>query len=155
MPPPRRCSITLAFLALFTLAFLASLRWAFILSPTPNVRIGLVAGGLWFQLPNSRPAATSPFATTPMRPPPKLTPKPVYIYRHGFGFTWWYQESSFFARSWSIPLWPALLPFAGLYARQYARARWGRKPWQCPQCGYDLRGLSTATCPECGRATTL
>jgi|GEM_PF-6985144 len=25
-----------------------------------------------------------------------------------------------------------------------------RQPWQCPRCGYDLRGIASATCPECG-----
>jgi hypothetical protein len=24
----------------------------------------------------------------------------------------------------------------------------------CPECGYDLRGLSQQRCPECGRAFT-
>ena len=24
------------------------------------------------------------------------------------------------------------------------------KPWQCPKCRYDLRGLDGGVCPECG-----
>ena len=25
-------------------------------------------------------------------------------------------------------------------------------PWQCPKCGYDLRGLDGGVCPECGES---
>ena len=57
------------------------------------------------------------------------------------------------------PLWPGfalntafhgvlalLLWSAPGFAIRRLRARRGR----CPNCGYDLRGLSTAQCPECG-----
>ena len=48
-----------------------------------------------------------------------------------------------------IPLWIPLLliaaPTAGLW-RTDRRA----KPWQCPKCRYDLRGLDGGVCPVCG-----
>lgn len=52
---------------------------------------------------------------------------------------------------------PPLLVFAGLatwtcfwpLARRRARRRRGL----CVACGYDLRGSSSGTCPECGHAT--
>ena len=48
-----------------------------------------------------------------------------------------------------IPLWLPLL----LIAAPTAWLWWidGRpKPWQCPKCRYDLRGLDGGVCPECG-----
>jgi DNA-directed RNA polymerase subunit RPC12/RpoP len=30
----------------------------------------------------------------------------------------------------------------------------GSKAWECNQCGYDLRSLSTRRCPECGSRFT-
>ena len=52
-----------------------------------------------------------------------------------------------------LPLWlPWLLiaaPTAWLW-RTDRRA----KPWQCPKCRYDLRGLDAGVCPECGTPIT-
>lgn len=49
---------------------------------------------------------------------------------------------------------PPLLLFAGLSTWTFfwplARRRLRRKRGQCLACGYDLRGSTTATCPECG-----
>lgn len=33
--------------------------------------------------------------------------------------------------------------------------RWMQPGPSCPGCGYDLRGLTTACCPECGNKFTL
>ena len=51
-----------------------------------------------------------------------------------------------------IPLFPLAvliaLPPLGVRAWRYFRPF--REPWQC-RCGYDLRGISSSACPECGR----
>jgi hypothetical protein len=61
-----------------------------------------------------------------------------------------------------LPVWPGFLLNSLLYAAPWAlvlvapRAvrRWRRRRRGCcMRCGYDLRGLGGAACPECGRAT--
>lgn len=61
-----------------------------------------------------------------------------------------------------VPLttyWPGLLADTAFYALLFAGlhqlATWGRrarrrKRGNCAACGYDLTGLNSATCPECG-----
>ena len=52
-----------------------------------------------------------------------------------------------------IPLW---LPLAAIGATTYYAWRRGRRhpPGHCAQCGYNLTGNTSGTCPECGRAVT-
>lgn len=49
-------------------------------------------------------------------------------------------NSILYAVMWSIPL--LLTP--------WARQRWRRNRMRCVKCNYDLRGLSSSLCPECG-----
>ena len=49
----------------------------------------------------------------------------------------------------TIPLWPAFLLIALPTAYLWQTDR-RAKPWQCPKCRYDLRGLDGGVCPECG-----
>ncbi|MCC7390524.1 MAG: hypothetical protein IT431_17365 [Phycisphaerales bacterium] len=60
-----------------------------------------------------------------------------------------------------IPYWPGLLANTLFYAlllatlhqlTAYARRARRRRRNRCAACNYDLRGLTTPTCPECGRA---
>src|SRR5712671_5996527 len=107
--PPRRPRINLlaAAAALFTLLFLASLRFAAVVSLTDHAATGIMAGGLWFQLRNPPPAPAFP-ASRPMRPPPVIKHDPLYVYRHGFSFQWWFEHSALpipgLSQSWSAPL---------------------------------------------------
>ena len=58
-------------------------------------------------------------------------------------------------KSWgmSCPLWlPLLLIAAPTFWLFYTDRR--AKPWQCAKCRYDLRGIDTNKCPECGKPTT-
>jgi hypothetical protein len=48
-----------------------------------------------------------------------------------------------------VPLWIPIGGFAAGYLVLAAR-RWRRRPWQCAGCGYDLREVTGAACPECG-----
>ena len=48
-----------------------------------------------------------------------------------------------------IPLWLPLLLIATPTAYFWYTDR-RAKPWQCPKCRYDLRGLDGGVCPECG-----
>ena len=47
------------------------------------------------------------------------------------------------------PLWLPLLLLAAPTAYLWRTDR-RAKPWQCPKCRYDLRGLDGGVCPECG-----
>lgn len=53
----------------------------------------------------------------------------------------------------NIPLWPWVSLFGGL-----AGLLWWRSckafPGHCRKCGYDLAGLATEMCPECGTLRT-
>ena len=49
------------------------------------------------------------------------------------------------------PLWLPLLLLAAPTAYLWRTDR-RAKPWQCPKCRYDLRGLDGGVCPECGEA---
>jgi hypothetical protein len=59
------------------------------------------------------------------------------------------------------PIWSGLAVDAALYAGlwwclllvpRFVAAKWRRKQGSCPACGYDLTGLTTGVCPECGTA---
>ena len=54
-------------------------------------------------------------------------------------------------RLWYVeaPLWLPLLLIAAPTAYLWRTDR-RAKPWQCPKCRYDLRGLDGGVCPECG-----
>ena len=49
----------------------------------------------------------------------------------------------------AVPLWFPLLLIAAPPAWLWYTDR-RAKPWQCPKCRYDLRGLDGGVCPECG-----
>ena len=49
-----------------------------------------------------------------------------------------------------VPLWFVLVPLVGLSALAWRKTS-RPEPWCCRGCGFDLRGLDVATCPECGR----
>ena len=80
---------------------------------------------------------------------------------HAFGFVysggqqriatpnrwWWYQISL-----WVIAAALAAPPL--LRISPWARRRRRRERGQCVACGYDLRGLTSDRCPECGTAIT-
>lgn len=87
----------------------------------------------------------------------------VWPTRYERGLTLWHRDA---AMQWTpsvqsesteglnvkveVPLW--LL--AGLFAASWRLALakgWHRHDWQCRGCGYDVRGLAAAVCPECGR----
>jgi hypothetical protein len=73
--------------------------------------------------------------------------------RAGEGISWLSEPPSF--HSIEIPLWivlvlmslPTCLAWWG-----WARARWRARIGKCRGCGYDLAGISTGVCPECGKA---
>jgi len=56
--------------------------------------------------------------------------------------------------SWHIAILTAIYP-AIFFIRNYRRRRAQRQALQpCGQCGYDLTGNESGTCPECGTAIT-
>lgn len=62
----------------------------------------------------------------------------------------------------SMVRFPAVVPVAMLLVfplTAYLRGPWLRRRrmrrGQCPDCGYDLQGLTEPRCPECGRTTRL
>jgi len=54
----------------------------------------------------------------------------------------------------SIPFWTCFLPLAALTAIAWTQRPRRFRPGECPSCGYDLRGNTAQTCPECGRASS-
>ena len=66
----------------------------------------------------------------------------------GWEFEWWPSATSSY-HSVKIPLWFLLLLIAAPTAWLWHTDR-RAKPWQCPKCRYDLRGLDGGVCPECG-----
>jgi hypothetical protein len=63
----------------------------------------------------------------------------------------------------ALPLWPGFafnsVFYAAvlwlLFASPFALRKWRRiRRGLCPNCGYDLRGGDSATCPECGATVT-
>ena len=60
----------------------------------------------------------------------------------------WADHGVWMERGIVIPLW---MPLALVIGVQVWRG-WRYKPWQCPKCRYDLRGLDGGVCPECGEA---
>jgi hypothetical protein len=80
-------------------------------------------------------------------------------------FAWWplYEKipllRSRFSEGWrvtALALPGALLIFPlGPFAFLSVRARYRSRAGHCPDCGYDLRGISRgAACPECGVSST-
>ena len=79
---------------------------------------------------------------------------------------WYFQKPIWSTKNWrfenALRIHPAgeleipLFPLACLLAAPpIARLVWRyfnpfREPWQC-RCGYDLRGIPSGSCPECGR----
>jgi hypothetical protein len=62
-----------------------------------------------------------------------------------------------------LPLWPGFALDTVLYATLWATTFLGIRRWrrnrraragQCPSCCYDLTGITTTICPECGTPTT-
>ena len=137
--------------ALLAFACLLSLRYAFVLSPTAHVHIGLISAGLWVQDDSIVVPSFSPFPTAPVRPAPSSQRRIFYTYRHAFGFPLWYETGTAAGRSWTFPLWPLFAAAAAIWTWRFASRRLARKPWQCQQCGSALRGLTSPVCPECGR----
>jgi hypothetical protein len=76
--------------------------------------------------------------------------EPAYAFLFAFGpslliaawFGWWSPGCALLGLY-------AIVPFAFLACHHFA-PRLPRRGGYCPQCDYDLRGLLTAGCPECG-----
>ena len=66
-------------------------------------------------------------------------------------FDWekWRLRNGLKVRHFLFPLWMPLLLFAVPTVWLWHTDR-RAKPWQCPKCRYDLRGLDGGVCPECG-----
>ncbi len=57
------------------------------------------------------------------------------------------------SRGWRIPLWCAFVPMLVLTILLFRPHR--HTPiGHCARCGYDLKGIHSIRCPECGRPTT-
>jgi hypothetical protein len=71
----------------------------------------------------------------------------VYIVLENGGVLWGSTHVALLA------LWAAAMAACGWGAWRKGRAAFARPPaWRCAGCGYDLRGLRVAACPECGRS---
>lgn len=54
-----------------------------------------------------------------------------------------------------VPYWPLLLLLGGpwFFLHRWQRLRWARiASGACVHCGYDLKGIESDRCPECGQS---
>jgi len=70
----------------------------------------------------------------------------------GPAWRWGFTSGSVFAHGWYIPLWAPFLLVAALTTLLWRHER--RTGVGFCRCGYDLAGLSSKVCPECGRTLT-
>ena len=91
------------------------------------------------------PSHAEIMAGASIQAPPKTVWLPTYDSYYGQG--------SYVQQRVKIPLWMLLLLIAAPTAYLWYTDR-RAKPWQCPKCRYDLRGLDGGVCPECGHETT-
>jgi len=70
---------------------------------------------------------------------------------HWGSLEWGYPHSSIAVFSLAVPLWALALAFGMPAAWLWVKRR-KLLPTDCQKCGYDLRGLASGTCPECGHA---
>jgi hypothetical protein len=61
-----------------------------------------------------------------------------------------YDGSDHWTADIMLPMWMITLPLALTTAWLWYRARPAIPPGHCAKCGYDLRRLESARCPECG-----
>jgi hypothetical protein len=74
--------------------------------------------------------------------PPRIRELPIAVYVPGFAV-----DSAFYG-TFVFLLWSAPAFVRRVVRRRIRRSRLRRGA--CPACGYDLRGISGGTCPECG-----
>jgi hypothetical protein len=67
----------------------------------------------------------------------------------------WWPDYFRSATAWgaAVPLWPLFL-LSILCSAWLWRLDRKPKPGHCPRCGYDLAGIPSGACPECGSAST-
>jgi hypothetical protein len=65
---------------------------------------------------------------------------------------WRHDSAGMTAYQIVIPHWAPLLATVAVAAAAYRRLRRTQRhqPGHCPQCNYNLTGVRSATCPECG-----
>jgi hypothetical protein len=136
------------------------LRWGGLAATA--VIIGLLAASFWWVIGVDFPGGSASFGFGGL----SITPG-QFLYTDEFlkvhamhwqvpswgRILWWpYAARAFGHLHIGIPLW---LPL-GLVSMPTSLAwwRWNRRrgPDLCPACGYDLSGIATGVCPECGRA---
>ena len=52
----------------------------------------------------------------------------------------------------SVPIWILLAPPLWIGIQSWRRD-FRIAPYCCRECGYDLRGIDSSVCPECGKPT--
>ena len=123
--------------------------------PRQRVYIGIGQGRLGFVAydfdpPYQRLPRSWSFQTRPVDHP-SIDPSPGWFTRYTFGPGSPSGPSGTISRAF-LPLWLPLLLIAAPTAWLWYPDR-RAKPWQCPKCRYDLRGLDGGVCPECGEHT--
>jgi hypothetical protein len=88
----------------------------------------------------------------------KLSSPGLSLFPHHEPFAWtfdWDREVPgylfYFA---AVPLWLPIVASAASGAALVYRARHRPNDGTCPGCGYDLTGITTTICPECGTTVT-
>lgn len=123
-----------------------------------TLRFGLADA--WISMSHSFDVAASPFRTRQSNGVTTIT-GPLSQTVEVFGIATFSEATlpapssgSYVIRTYQLSLWPValvlLLPAAHAYAYRPWKRRRRLRRGLCPDCGYDLRGATSATCSECG-----
>jgi hypothetical protein len=147
---PRLVCTALA--AAIAAAWLLGLRWSPLPGGHPGYALGVHRGVVFFSRwtpPTYDEMIRSLSTTAPFpRPPPRRWSGLGLAFVRDNTTRYWALEASL--------LWPLAVAVAmtGMAWRTHLLARHRRARTRCPACNYDLSGLATPTCPECGTTTT-
>jgi hypothetical protein len=135
------CRVAAALAVGFAGLFLSTLVWRFRVNPTPRLTIRAYDGLIGFMVVDSSlPMPVGIYREREQRPHLKLEAKTL----SGPG-AWGGVASMVFPTAAMTLLW------APLWWRERVMRR-RALVGHCARCGYDLRGLGVAKCPECGGA---
>jgi hypothetical protein len=115
--------------------------WHEAIAPRPFTILAPEAGSLWQRLRFRVIGSTSKSSLS------------AYVTQWGTSEV---RQVGLVAPTWFVALLAAgMIVFAARFLRRERRLRQRRAAGECLACGYDLRGVEHACCPECGKPVAL